>query len=353
MSFGPRERPVKNLSAGDATGKPAVDVVFRASGIKCAGCYGGFLVGLGAFATVTSGMAWETTLNVLTIQHATIYRYRRPVIFGEHRLMLRPRDGHDLRLLATELDISPCSKSRWAYDVLGNSVTIVCFSEPASELRLVSKLTIERYGSEPPRGEIEESAIRYPFIYSMQDRFDLGRMLEQHYLDPADRVGIWARGFVLGKSTDTLALLGDLNAGIRAQLGYQSREEEGTQTPVQTLQRGWGSCRDFAVLLAEAARGLGFGARVVTGYLYVPATDAIPHPGTGATHAWAEIFIPGPGWIAFDPTNGTVGGHDLIRVAVARDIHQIVPVSGSFLGTPDDYLGMDVAVTVLPALPGT
>lgn len=294
-------------------------------------------------------------MSVLLVEHTTIYRYRRPVTFGPHRLMLRPRDGHDLRLLATRLAVSPSGTSKWVYDVLGNSVTIVSFAEPASELRFTSKLMIERYASRPPRGEVEPSAARYPFIYSMQDRLDLGRMLEQHYMDPADRVGIWARSFVRGASTDTLALLGDLNAGFRVQFGYQSREEEGTQTPAQTLQRGWGSCRDFAVLLAEAARNLGFGARIVTGYLHGPAdkvTPAVPQ-AAGTTHAWAEIFVPGPGWLAFDPTNGTVGDDDLIRVAIARDIHQIVPVSGSFHGAPEDYLGMEVNVTVRPAAPGT
>jgi transglutaminase-like putative cysteine protease len=290
-------------------------------------------------------------LALLAVQHTTTYRYRRPVTFGPHRLMLRPRDGHDLRVLATELDISPASTSRWVYDVLGNSVTFVTFPEPASELRIASRLTIERFGSRPPRGEVEANAVRYPFVYSTQDRFDLGRMLEQHYLDPSDQAGTWARGFVRGPTTDTLALLADLNAGIGAQLGYQSRDEEGTQTPVETLRRGWGTCRDFAVLLAEAARSLGFGARLVTGYLHVPSGDIdAPWPELpGTTHAWTEIYVPGPGWLAFDPTNGTMGGDDLIRVAVARDIHQIVPISGSYQGTGGDYLGMEVAVTVQPA----
>ena len=126
---------------------------------------------------------------MLEVQHTTVYRYSRPVAFGPHRLMLRPRDGHDLRLLATELEISPASTSKWVYDVLGNSVTIVTLLEPASELRFASRLTIERFGSRPPRGEVEPSAVRYPFVYSMQDRFDLGRMLEQHYLDPAGSRG--------------------------------------------------------------------------------------------------------------------------------------------------------------------
>lgn len=284
-------------------------------------------------------------MSVLTIRHTTVYRYRRPVGFGPHRLMLRPRDGHDLRLLACELAISPAGTPRWVYDVLGNSVTIVAFAEPAGELRFSSRVTIERSGSRPPRGEIEAAAARYPFVHAMQDRFDLGRMIEQHHPDPSDQVGRWARGFVHGATTDTLALLGDLNAGVGGQLGYQARDEEGTQTPVETLRRGWGTCRDFAVLLAEAARSLGFGARVVTGYLHVAGVDGEP-AAAGTTRAWAEIFVPGPGWLAYDPTNGTVASDDLIRVAVARDIHQIVPVSGSFVGSPEDYLGMEVAVTV-------
>jgi transglutaminase-like putative cysteine protease len=179
-------------------------------------------------------------------------------------------------------------------------------------------------------------------------------MLDQHYPDPADRVGAWARGFVLGGGTDTLALLGDLSAGIRAGFDYQGRDEEGTRTPAETLERGSGSCRDFAVLLAEAARVLGFGARVASGYLRGPTAAATPSPPrtAGTTHAWTEVFVPGPGWLALDPTNGTVGGDDLIRVAVGRDIHQVVPVAGSFRGAPGDYLGMEVDVTVRPAAPG-
>jgi transglutaminase-like putative cysteine protease len=173
-------------------------------------------------------------------------------------------------------------------------------------------------------------------------------MLERQYPDPNDRLGSWARGFVRSNPTDTAALLADLNSGVAAQVSYQSRETEGTQSPVETLNRGWGSCRDLAVLLIEAARSLGFGARVVTGYLYRPCADGASAAaiGAGTTHAWADIYVPGSGWIAYDPTNGTIGGMDLIRVAVTRDISQAVPISGSFLGAPGSYLGMTVDVTV-------
>jgi transglutaminase-like putative cysteine protease len=286
-------------------------------------------------------------LRFLAVEHVTTYRYRRPVALGAHRLLLRPRDGHDLRLIETVLDLSPPGTVRWAYDVPGNSVALASFADEADQLRIGSRLTIARYAAASPRGDVDLAALRYPFVYSMQDRFDLGRMTEQHYIDPSDAVGHWARGFVRGTSTDTLALLGDLNAGIAAQFGYRAREEEGTQTPRETLGRGFGSCRDFAVLLAEAARSLGFGARLVTGYLHQMPVEIAP-ASPGSTHAWTEIFVPGPGWVAYDPTSGTLGGEELIRVAVGRDIHQIIPVAGTYQGVPDDFLGMEVAVSVTP-----
>ncbi len=288
-------------------------------------------------------------MMILEVRHTTVYRYRRPVRLGDHRLMLRPRDSHDLRLIRTNLKLSPAASVRWIHDVFGNSIAIASFGESAAELHIESGLRLETYAAEQPRAEIAPEAASYPFIYSANDRIDLGRMLELHHPDPSDRLRTWARAFVRGNRTDTLALLADLNAGVKASISYQSRESEGTQTPVETLNRGWGSCRDLAVLLIEAARCLGFGARVVTGYLYNPATDGgdATAIGAGATHAWGDIYLPGTGWIAYDPTNGTVSGANLIRVAVTRDISQAVPVAGSFVGAPGDYLGMTVDVAVI------
>jgi transglutaminase-like putative cysteine protease len=288
-------------------------------------------------------------MTVLNVRHTTVYRYSRPVALGDHRLMLRPRDSHDLRLIKTNLTFSPLASVRWMHDVFGNSVAIALFSEPAAELRIESSLVLETYAAERPPFQITPDASRYPFIYSADDRIDLGRMLERQYPDPNDRLGRWARGFVRSNPTDTSALLADLNNGVKAQISYQSRETEGTQTPIETLIRGWGSCRDLAVLFIEAARSLGFGARVVTGYLYRASADAGSPAaiGAGTTHAWADIYVPGSGWITYDPTNGTIGGMDLIRVAVTRDISQAVPISGSFVGPPGSYLGMAVDVAVV------
>ena len=171
-------------------------------------------------------------------------------------------------------------------------------------------------------------------------------MAIQQYPDPTGRLKDWARAFVRGNKTDTLALLKDLSAGVSKWINYQSREDEGTQSPVQTLDRGWGSCRDFAVLFVEAARNLGFGARIVSGYLYNPGQGVVGTGGAGSTHAWAEVYVPGAGWITFDPTNRSVGGFNLIPVAVARDIWQVMPVTGSFVGTTDAFQGMSVEVSV-------
>jgi transglutaminase-like putative cysteine protease len=287
-------------------------------------------------------------VTILNVRHTTVYRYSCPVVLGDHRLILRPRDSHDLRLIETSLTFSPPATVRWLYDVFGNSVAIASFAELAAELRIVSSIVLETYAAERPPFQISPDALSYPFVYSADDRIDLGPMLERQYSDPQDRLGSWAQGFVRSNPTDTSALLADLNSGVGAQVSYQSRETEGTQTPVETLNRGWGSCRDLAVLLIEAARSLGFGARVVTGYLYRPSVDGASAGaiGAGTTHAWADIYIPGSGWIAYDPTNGTIGGMDLMRVAVTRDISQAVPISGSFLGATGSYLGMTVDVTV-------
>jgi transglutaminase-like putative cysteine protease len=282
-------------------------------------------------------------LTILDVRHTTVYRYSGPVRLGDHRLMLRPRDSHDLRLIETSLNISPPASIRWVHDVFGNSIALASFADPTTELRIESILRLETFAARRPAFQITPEAVSYPFIYSADDRIDLGRLLDRHYPDPTDRVGTWARGFVRCNPTDTLALLADLNGGVAASVSYQSREMDGTQTAVETLNRGSGSCRDFAVLLIEAARCLGFGARIVSGYLYSPSTATV---GAGTTHAWADIYVPGSGWIAYDPTNGTIDSGDLIRVAVTRDINQAIPIAGSFIGAPDSYLGMTINVAV-------
>jgi transglutaminase-like putative cysteine protease len=285
-------------------------------------------------------------LITIKIHHRTTYRYRQPVNLGPHRLMLRPRESRELRLLSSDVTVSPAAVVTWAHDVFGNAIATAVFSVMADNLVIDSMAEIQLDAVAWPVFDIAGSAIFYPFRYSDDEWTDLGALAIQQYPDPAGQLSGWARAFVRSNPTDTLSLLKDLSAGIPGWIGYQSREDEGTQSPMQTLDRGWGSCRDFAVLFVEAARSLGFGARIVSGYLYNPDLDSVGSIGAGTTHAWAEIYVPGAGWITFDPTNRSVGGVNLIPVAVARDIRQTIPVTGSFSGMSDAFAGMTVEVRV-------
>ena len=285
-------------------------------------------------------------MTSLKVQHRTTYRYRQSVTLGPHRLMLRPRESRDLRLISSELTVTPAAQVTWAHDVFGNSVATATFQWATDSLVINSLAELELHGSAWPVFDIAASAIVYPFRYSDDEWADLGASTVQQYADPAGQLKAWARAFVRGERTDTLALLKDLCAGVSGWIRYQSREDEGTQSPIETLNRGWGSCRDFAVLFVEAARCLGFGARIVSGYLFNPNQGLIGSADAGSTHAWGEVFVSGAGWISFDPTNRSVGGSNLIPVAVVRDIRQAVPVSGSFVGNSSAFAGMDVEVSV-------
>jgi transglutaminase-like putative cysteine protease len=282
----------------------------------------------------------------LSILHTTIYRYREPVTVFPHRLMLRPRETHDLRLLSHEVNVSPEATLVWAQDVTGNSVATASFAAPTDRLVIESRATIELSSPEWPVFPIAATAISYPFAYSQDDWTDLGILTRPKYEDPDQRFGAWVAGFVRSRPTDTLALLKDLNEGVAARIVYESREAQGTQTPLETLHRGRGSCRDMALLLVEGVRVLGLGARIVSGYLHDPRAELTGSAGDGSTHAWAEVYLPGAGWIAFDPTNRSVGSGNLIPVAVARDVHQVVPVAGSFAGPPDALVDFTVRVKV-------
>ncbi len=285
-------------------------------------------------------------MTALRIAHKTVYRFNDPVNLAPHRLMLRPRESRELRLISHELNISPVAATTWANDVFGNAVAVASFTTMASTLVIDSIGEILLNATAWPVFDIAASAISYPFRYSDDEWTDLGSLTIAQYSDRGDRLQTWARSFIRSNPTDTLSLLKDLNTGVAQYVQYQSREVEGTQSPNETQERGWGSCRDFAVLFTEAARKLGFGARLVSGYLHDPNHELVGSAEAGSTHAWAEVFVPGAGWITFDPTNRSVGGCNLIPVAVARDINQCTPVSGSFFGGRDSFLSMDVTVSV-------
>ncbi len=288
-------------------------------------------------------------MPVLNITHRTEYRYASAVAPGPHRMMLRPRETRELRLLSFDLIVQPEATVTWSHDVGGNSVAIASFSGLTDTLLIESRLTVDLSAQAWPVFDIAAEAQRYPFRYSDEDWTDLGALARPQYADMQGRLSDWVEGFVMQRSTDTLSLLQDVSNGVSSRISYQSREVEGTQGPLETLDLGWGSCRDIAVLFAEAVRTLGFGARIVSGYLFDASLGLIGSAGAGSTHAWVEVFVPGAGWISFDPTNRSMGSANLIPVAAARHITQVAPVTGSFVGRPGDLLEMAVQVTVEPA----
>lgn len=307
---------------------------------------------------------------ILEVEHVTTYRYARPVRFSPHRVMFRPRAAHDIHVVSASLEISPQCSQRWIHDVFSNSVAIVEPLVPAAELCLTARVVVEHHGVKSLELPIAPEAERYPFQYSTDDQLDLAGFLPRQYPDDAGVVSDWVRQFQpLHGQIHTQDILANINAAIRAEFAYAARDAMGTQRPAETLALRSGTCRDFALLMIEAVRGLGLAARFVSGYLYDPALDQPMLPagrggdnpqgirqiesrdnggtlGSGATHAWLHVFLPGAGWIPFDPTNTVSGGTDLIRVAYTRTPEQAAPVAGSYYGKPEDYLGMNVLVSV-------
>jgi transglutaminase-like putative cysteine protease len=287
-------------------------------------------------------------MTVLTVRHVTVYRYRVPVGFGEHRMMFRPRDGYDQKVLDESLTVVPePTHIRWLHDVFGNFVAVASFDARADELSFASTIRLEHTPANLPELRIEPHATAYPFSYNEDELPDLMPFVARRYPDPGNAVERWVRRFLRqGRSNETGALLMTLTAAIKDSFVYMRRSEQGVQEPGLTLRLGYGSCRDLALLMMEGVRALGFAARFVSGYLYVPARDDPDIRGGGATHAWCQVYLPGAGWVDFDPTNGIVGNRDLIRVAVARDPRQASPLTGTWYGSAEVGLGMSVEVIV-------
>jgi transglutaminase-like putative cysteine protease len=286
-------------------------------------------------------------MRILSVRHITTYRYKQPVGFGEHRMMLCPRDDHDQRLL--ELNLAICPKPaelRWSRDDFGNPIAIARFSGRAASLRFDCSFRLEHSSAPGPDIDQADFGQSYPFIYGAKDMLHLLPFIERGYADPEHRLGEWADRFLrLGESTSAYGLLKSFTRGIHESFKYKSRPEKGIQDPLFTLKAGSGSCRDLAVLMIEAVRSLGMAARFVSGYLHVRnSVDACARGGN--THAWAQVFLPGSGWVDFDPSCGVTGNRDLIRAAVACDPSQAIPLQGVWIGRPTDNMDMAVEVQV-------
>jgi len=326
-------------------------------------------------------------MGVLSVRHLTTYRYAEPVRLGEHRMMFRPRESHDLRLIRTRLNITPQPADlHWLHDVFDNSVTVANFDCATTLLQFDSMITLQHVETRLPDYALEVTARTFPFDYPRDEHPDLAQAL--HRPDPSLEVDQWAARFLPSRvlpsqalprarlrtgTIGTMDLLRAMALAIRRELRYLRRVERGVQTPVQTLRVGSGTCRDFAWLMIDAVRALGFAARFVSGYIYVPdatpkstaapastlsispqsvstgaplSATPLPIDDGGATHAWLQVYLPGAGWVDFDPTNSIIGNRNLIRVAVAWSPMQVVPLWGTYVGSASSCLGMQVMVSV-------
>jgi transglutaminase-like putative cysteine protease len=287
-------------------------------------------------------------MPILSVKHVTTYHYQQPVAFGEHRMMLRPRDDDDQKVLHSEIEITPKPKQlAWTRDIFGNHVATADFAERAAELRVVSNVRLHHAAAGFRAADIEDFARTYPFTYAAEDRPALKRFTERPSRN--SELDRWSAGFLRQDgSADTHDLLVDMTRTIRRTFKHAARHEKGIRSPVQTLHLGSGSCRDLAMLMIAVLRSRGIAARFVSGYLHLP-DDADEDITGGNTHAWVQVYVPGPGWVDFDPSGGVVGNQDRIRVAVAHHPRETIPLQGIWFGAASDHLAMKVAVKVKAA----
>ncbi|MEM9503897.1 MAG: transglutaminase family protein [Cyanobacteria bacterium P01_E01_bin.43] len=286
---------------------------------------------------------------IYDLEHVTTYRYRHPVKFGQHRGIFLPSVGYGGRVLNYSLQTNVPSKVRWMTDTLSNNVALIELPDPSDELTVTYRFRGEHFGIKSIQNfSLASRTDEVPVQYTPEEWIDLSLFMRPHAADLDGRVAAWVKRLVAGDQDETLDVLTRMMDDIWNTLSYQAREVEGTQSPGETLQKQSGTCRDYAWLMIEGLRRLGFACRFVSGYLYDESLDggAVGMTGSGATHAWLQVYLPGAGWRSYDPTNRITAGFDLIQVAIARHPAQIIPLSGSWAGGPDDYLGMEVKVNI-------
>ncbi len=271
-------------------------------------------------------------MHRLLIKHTTTYQYTETVTLLPHKLLLRPREGHDIRIESAELIITPDHQLHWQRDVYDNAVAEAIFLKPSNNLSISSRVLIQHYDDQPLNFLVANYAVSFPFQYDVVERIDLEPYLASIYVQDRLVLNNWLKQFwFAGQVVETYLLLEWINKAIATGFIYQQREEPGVQTPATTLTNRAGSCRDFATLFIESCHYLGLAARFVSGYLYAPSLTA----EQGATHAWAEVYLPGAGWKGFDSTSGEVAGNNHIAVAVSRHPESLPPVAGSFIVSPN------------------
>ena len=279
----------------------------------------------------------------IRIVHKTEYHYNQPVTFGPHRAMMRPREGHDVHIVRGRLDVEPAATVRWLRDIYGNSIAILTFAEPSQQLRLLGEVDVDLRDDDGIECLIDPNASSFPFQYAPEEQIELIHYRLPSYPYDGPMLQQWLHGLYRpGQTVGTFELLEKLNTHIYQSFAYAHRDDAGVQVPCDTLKRRSGSCRDFAVLMMEAVRHWGFGARFVTGYIQINEGQH------GSTHAWTEVYLPGAGWRGFDPTNNKLAGNEHVSVAVAREQEKASPLTGSWEGPANAFNRMHVSVQVVP-----
>lgn len=279
-------------------------------------------------------------MSTLRIEHRTTYVYARPVSFGRHRLVLRPREGHDLRIASMRLSLAPKHRLVWARDVFGNSVALVEFTEAADRLEIVSETVVERAPPFPSAEPHAPWSVAFPVVYDPLETAATEVYLRPSYQADAAAVQAWLKGKIPKALGDAESVVAALGAAVHDAVHYLRRSEKGVQNPRQTLELGSGSCRDMATLMMEAARAVGLATRFASGYLNCAASTA----GRASTHAWVEVYLPDLGWRGFDPTIGEPTSLKHVVTGVSNHPRGVMPVSGRFLGDAADFLRLDVSV---------
>ena len=263
----------------------------------------------------------------LHLVHETSYTYSQPVRFSPHRLVLRPREGHDMHLRFMNLETTPVSKIRWYRDILDNAIAVAEFEDEGTELKIRSEFVIGL----PPAMKGKPAPIPVSYPSALEGIDELAAVPYRQFTYPPEiaRLRQWFAASGIGPVPGEMRpIFDDLAAMIRKKIKYNRREEPGVQSPVSTIQLGSGSCRDMAVLMIEASRSMGFPARFVSGYLESSNSKV----GRGSTHAWAEIYLPEHGWTGFDPSIGTRIGPGHVAVGVSHHPRGVMPVTGGYTG---------------------